>query len=157
MDSSSAAARASALRNGSKSGSFGKFLGRINFVLVLLALIVALGVLGVNASILAIYNASKADGKWMDEAGSEKVWWDAWPAEGVDMKPISAYVGLSAWTVVVMAVLFAWSLRNRMGQTAGVMAVVACIVTFLLEAKWVAVTVLYQYEAGTGSGKHSYR
>ncbi|KAF2458718.1 hypothetical protein BDY21DRAFT_210506 [Lineolata rhizophorae] len=137
-----------------------KFLARFRLVLICVSVVASGAILGCNAVILATYNAHKDAGRWMDRASSdERVWWSAWPEEGVDLVPIDAYLGLAAVSVIVMAAFLISSSHTSFRYlSAGVCRtlIVAIVVGVLLVA-WVLLSVFLQFEAIGSSGKHSFR
>jgi len=144
---------------GSVPGPWAKFLARLRFILIALALSVAAVIVGVNASILATYNSNKRAGKWMNQAGGARIWWYAWPKEGVDMRPITAYLGLGAITVVVMTGFFIASAHTRFRYLNGGLCrtITVCIATIALTVLWTLVAIFLQFQAIGNNGKHSFR
>jgi hypothetical protein len=136
-----------------------KFLARFRFLLVVAGLVLSIVIIGLNASILSTYNANRNAGRKIQKVGGQEEFWSAWPTEGIDLRPVTSYIGVAVYNTIIMAVFFVSSAHTSFRYLASgwgrlSFVVFGCTVSMVL---WVLLSALLQFQAVANNGKHSFR
>lgn len=132
-------------------------MARIRFLLLVLIFIVSAFIVGVNAAIFVTWSKHRDTIKWTIQQGKPTTAWPVWPNEGVDIKPISAYIGVAGGNALIVLLLLLLSFRKSFRYAESVATeVVLMIIAAGFFAGWLLVSLLLQYQANGHSDHHSF-
>ncbi|KAF2753399.1 hypothetical protein EJ05DRAFT_480413 [Pseudovirgaria hyperparasitica] len=135
-----------------------RFLARIRTIEIALLLIGSLIVVGVNAAVIVTYNKHRDTMKIRDNAWTgHQDKWPVWPLEGMDTKPITAYLAVGSVNALVALCMVLLSFQKSFRLMQGVCTeIVTMLVTGAFFVLWVLLAVFLQYQAAGKSGHHSF-